>query len=127
MERDASTTTEARAAGDDGGDGEACCATVGHGLSAHDVEVDVRMLSAMANGTRYEVLRSLSAADGDVCSCDLAPGLDVDQSTISRALKALYEAGLVDRRKDGRWRYYTTTRRAETLLSAVEESREVAP
>ena len=100
-----------------------CCTTVGHDLSEHTVEVDVRTLSAMGNETRYEVLRLLAATDEEVCSCDLAPELDVDQSTTSRALKALYEAGLVDRRKDGRWRYYTTTQRAETLLSAIDTSR----
>ncbi len=100
-----------------------CCTTVGHNLSEHTIEVDVRTLSAMGNDTRYEVLRLLAATDEEVCSCDLAPELGVDQSTTSRALKALFEAGLVDRRKDGRWRYYTTTARAETILTAIDASR----
>ena len=77
----------------------------------------------MGNETRYETLRLLAATDEDVCACDLAPELDVDQSTTSRALKALYEAGLVDRRKDGRWRYYSTTPRAETILAAIDASK----
>lgn len=113
--------------GTDSSAGEPCCTAVGHDLSEHIIEVDVRTLSAMGNETRYEVLRLLAATDGDVCSCDLAPELDVDQSTTSRALTALYEAGLVDRRKDGRWRYYTTTPRAETLLAAIDSSREDRP
>lgn len=100
-----------------------CCTTVHHDLSEHTIAVDVQTLSAMANDTRYEVLRLLAGTDAEVCSCDLAPELDVDQSTTSRALKALYEAGLVDRRKDGRWRYYTTTPRAETILTAIDTSR----
>lgn len=100
-----------------------CCTSVDHDLDEHTIEVDVRTLSAMGNETRYEVLRLLAGTDDEVCSCDLAPELDVDQSTTSRALKALYEAGLVDRRKDGRWRYYTTTPRAETLLAAIDTSR----
>jgi ArsR family transcriptional regulator len=116
---DATPETETGAGSDTG----PCCTTVGHDLSEHTVEVDVRTLSAMGNETRYEVLRLLAATDAEVCSCDLAPELDVDQSTTSRALKALYEAGLVDRRKDGRWRYYTTTQRAETLLGAIDTSR----
>lgn len=100
-----------------------CCTSVRHDLSEHTIEIDVRILSAMGNETRYEVLRLLAATDDEVCSCDLAPELGVDQSTTSRALKALYEAGLVDRRKDGRWRYYTTTPRAETILTAIDTSR----
>lgn len=100
-----------------------CCTTVGHDLSEHTIALDVQILSAMGNETRYEVLRLLAATDEEVCSCDLAPELGVDQSTTSRALKALYEAGLVSRRKDGRWRYYTTTPRAETILGAIDTGR----
>lgn len=101
-----------------------CCGDARHGLTAHDVELDVRTFSALANDTRYEALRHLAAADEEVCACELVPALDVNQSTTSRALGALYRAGLVDRRKEGRWRYYATTPRAERLLAAVDETRE---
>ena len=100
-----------------------CCTAVGHDLPDGAVEADARTLAAMGNETRYEALRLLAAADGPVCSCDLAPELGVAQSTTSRALTALREAGLVDRRKDGRWRYYSTTPRAETILAAVDTAR----
>lgn len=102
---------------------EPCCTRVSHELSEREVAEDVRVLSAMGNETRYGVLRLLAATDEEVCACDLAPELDVDQSTTSRALKTLYEADLVDRRKDGRWRYYTTTPSAELLLGAIDSSR----
>jgi ArsR family transcriptional regulator len=59
-----------------------------------------------------------------VCACELVPQVDVNQSTTSRALGSLYQAGLVDRRKEGRWRYYTTTERAETILTAIDTYRE---
>jgi ArsR family transcriptional regulator len=114
---------EARA-GSDAADG--CCAGVSHGMTDHDVELDVRLFSALANDTRYEALRLLAAADGEVCACDLEPALSVNQSSTSRALTALHQAGLVERRKEGRWRYYTTTPRAETLLTAVDTTREAA-
>jgi ArsR family transcriptional regulator len=106
------------------GAGGCCTPAVAHDLTEHDVEVDVETFSALANDTRYEVLRLLAAADDEVCACDLHPQLDVNQSTASRALGALYRAGLVDRRKEGRWRYYTTTLRAEKLLTAVDTTRE---
>lgn len=104
-----------------------CCTPVGHDLPDGAVESDARTLAAMGNETRYEVLRLLAGADGPVCSCDLAPALGVAQSTTSRGLTALYDAGLVDRRKDGRWRFYTTTPRAETMLSAIDATRGDAP
>jgi ArsR family transcriptional regulator len=103
---------------------EGCCPAITHGLTEHDVEMDVRAFSALANDTRYEVLRLLATADGEVCACELVPQLDVNQSTTSRALNALHQADLVERRKDGRWRYYTTTARAEKLLTAIDTTRE---
>jgi ArsR family transcriptional regulator len=109
----------------DGADAqEGCCPPITHGLTEHDVEIDVRAFSALANDTRYEVLRLLAAADDEVCACELVPQLDVNQSTTSRALNALHQADLVQRRKDGRWRYYTTTARAEKLLTAIDTTRE---
>jgi ArsR family transcriptional regulator len=110
---------------DGDGPGESECWPAGtHDLTEHDIEIDVQTFSALANDTRYEVLRLLAAAEGGVCACDLVPKLDVNQSTTSRALKALYQADLVDRRKEGRWRYYTTTNRAEKLLTAIDATRE---
>jgi len=43
---------------------------------------------------------------------------------VSHALGDLTEAGLLDRRKDGRWRYYETTARAEAVLDALDGTRE---
>lgn len=118
----ASGEVEGKRAGTESGDG--CCSAVDHGLTEHDVEVDVRAFGALANETRYELLRLIDAAGEEVCACELVPELDVNQSTTSRALNALYEAGFVDRRKEGRWRYYGATERAEELLAAVDATRE---
>jgi ArsR family transcriptional regulator len=101
-----------------------CCSIATHNLSDQDIELDVRVFSALSNETRYEALRLLSAADEEICACELVPQFDVKQSTISKALSALHQADLVDRRKDGRWRYYTTTVRAEKLLTAIDTTRE---
>lgn len=103
-------------------DPERCCA----GTPAVDpdaISVDVRLLSAMGNDTRYELLRRIGHADGDVCVCDLEASVGVSQSAVSQALSRLHTAGLVSRRKEGSWRYYDTTRAAETLLASLDELR----
>lgn len=79
----------------------------------------VTILSALANETRYRIVQLLTAADSDLCVCELTPLLDVSDSAISHALSELSDAGLVERRKDGRWRYYRTTDQAERLLAAL--------
>ena len=65
----------------------------------------------------------LTAADRELCVCEINPIFEVSDSAISHALSDLYDAGLVSRRKDGTWRYYETTDRAEALLTALDETR----
>lgn len=102
---------------------EACCTTVPE-ISTDMLGDEVAVLSALANTTRFGAVRLLAAADGEVCACDLAPPLDVSQSAISHALSRLYNAGLVERRKQGRWRYYRTTPLAEDLIEVFDAQRE---
>ena len=84
------------------------------------IDEELQLFSALANETRLRILRIVDAADGEVCGCDLRPHLDVGQSSISQSMSRLREAGLLTRRKDGRWRYYDTTPKAAQLLGAVE-------
>jgi len=84
----------------------------------------VRVLSALANDTRYRIVQLLAAAEEDRCVCELSPLVDVSDSAVSHALSELTDAGLVARRKEGKWRYYRTTDRAERLLGALAEEGE---
>ncbi|QLD86353.1 winged helix-turn-helix transcriptional regulator [Natronomonas halophila] len=99
------------------------CSTASHGLTNDDIADDVRALSTLGNDTRYEALRLIAEADEDLCVCEIEPALGVSQSAVSQALSKLFSAGLVERRKEGRWRYYTATPRAERLLDVLDETR----
>jgi DNA-binding transcriptional ArsR family regulator len=85
---------------------------------------DVEVLSAVANETRYKILRILHVADDELCVCEFAPLLDVSDSAISHALSQLSDAGLLKRRKDGKWRKYRATTRANAIVVALDGSRE---
>jgi len=100
-----------------------CCPTVSHGLTDSDVRLDAESFSALAKETRYEALRLLGTV-GETCGCQVAWRLDENQSTTSRALGILENAGLIDRRKDGRSRYYATTHRGEAFLTAIDTTRD---
>lgn len=89
------------------------------------LETDVEVLSALANETRYRIIRILHAAGEELCVCEFAPLLEVSDSAISHALSKLTDAGLLTRRKDGKWRKYRTTARANALLVALDGSRSV--
>jgi len=88
-------------------------------------DADLTALKTLGNDTRYSIVRLLTAANRELCVCEINPIVDVSDSAISHALSDLYDAGLVTRRKDGTWRYYETTDRAEALLTALDETREV--
>lgn len=88
-----------------------------------DAAGDRAALKTLGNDTRYAITRLLAAADRELCVCELTPVVDVSDSAISHALSDLQDAGLVERRKEGTWRYYTATERAEALLEALDETR----
>lgn len=92
-----------------------------HELEADTDPRDLSALSALAGETRHRIVRLL-VDGGERCVCEFTPVLDVSDSAVSHALSTLTEAGLVERRKEGRWRYYRATDRAEALLAALDET-----
>ena len=107
-----------------GGRQSDCCPVDdGHALTESEVADDVELLATLGNDTRYEALRLIAGADEDPCVCEIEPALGVSQGAVSQALSRLSGAGLVERRKEGRWRYYTPTPRAHRLLAVLDETR----
>ncbi len=87
------------------------------------VAADVAALDALGSDTRYRLVRLLAAAEGDLCVCELTPLVEVSDSAVSHALADLRDAGLATRRKEGQWRYYDATERAERLVAALDATR----
>ncbi|WP_415382741.1 ArsR/SmtB family transcription factor [Halosimplex sp. TS25] len=91
-------------------------------LGAAQVDAELDVLSALANETRYTLVRVLVAAGEELCVCELNAVVDVSESGLSHALSALVEAGLVTDRKDGRWKKYRATNRAVALVTVLDGS-----
>ncbi len=63
-------------------------------------------------------LLSVIANLGEACAaCDLVEPIGVSQPTVSHHLKVLFEAGLVEREKRGRWVYYRAVPERLAVLS----------
>lgn len=115
--------------------GAACCSTLDEEVESleqaestvgeQSFEAELAVLSAVADETRYRLLQILLASE-ERCVCELDALLAVSDSAISHALGRLVDAGLVSRRKEGRWRIYAATDRAEQLVGAIEEATETA-
>lgn len=94
-----------------------------HSTNEQQLEQDVAVLRALSSETRYSALRAITLADEEICVCDIEAALDVSQGAVSQALSTLTDAGLVSRRKDGRWRYYQATEKAQAILTVLDETR----
>ena len=68
------------------------------------LEAHARLFKALGEDTRLRIIAMLS--HGELCVCHLIQGLELPQSTVSRHLSILRDAGLVRTRKAGRWVHY---------------------
>ena len=59
---------------------------------------------ALSDETRLRLLMALRG--GELCLCQLIDLLRLAPSTVSKHMAVLQQAGLVERRKDGRWHFY---------------------
>src|ERR1043166_4411742 len=64
----------------------------------------LRITKALADENRIRVLMALRG--GELCACQITELFGLAPSTMSKHLSVLYQAGLVESRKDGRWIYF---------------------
>jgi|GEM_PF-98235 len=91
-------------------------------LGRERLTAELDVLSALANQTRLTVVRALVVAGEELCVCELVGLVDVSESGLSHALSQLVDAGLVEWRKDGRWKKYRATNRAVAILTVLSGS-----
>lgn len=66
----------------------------------------IEVFKALSDETRVEMMWLLSQASSGLCVCEIMDALDKSQYHISRHLKVLKNAGLVEDHKRGRWSFY---------------------
>lgn len=66
-----------------------------------------KIFNALSDPIRIQIIEFLR--DGEKCVCEITPHLDLVQPLVSRHLKILKNAGIVKRRKEGTWSYYSLT------------------
>ncbi|MHC4323614.1 MAG: ArsR/SmtB family transcription factor [Planctomycetota bacterium] len=64
----------------------------------------INITKALSDTNRVRALMML--CQGELCVCQLIKMLRLAPSTVSKHMSILYQAGLVDTRKEGRWNYY---------------------
>jgi ArsR family transcriptional regulator len=67
----------------------------------------VRVMKALSDLNRVKIVKMLQQRE--LCVCEIQAALQVAQPTVSKHLKILENAGLVDSQKDGLWVNYRLT------------------
>jgi DNA-binding transcriptional ArsR family regulator len=65
----------------------------------------LNITKALADESRLRMLMALQG--GELCVCQITELMGLAISTVSKHLSILYQAGLVNARKEGRWMYYS--------------------
>lgn len=97
-----------RAAIEQTSEGEEPVSIPGPVLSREQAENVARVLKAVADPTRIQLLSMIEGSEnGEACVCDLTEPLGLTQPTISHHLKIMVEAGILAREKRGVWAWYS--------------------
>jgi len=80
----------------------------------------ISIAKALSDENRVRALMML--CKGELCVCQLIEMLKLAPSTVSKHMAILYQARLVDSRKEGRWNYYRLADNdpSEDVLRAIQ-------
>lgn len=91
----------------------------------NDMKNILRVLKALGDKNRLRIIKLLQQKDA-ICVCEFCEVLGISQSTTSRHLRILEEAGLIYSSRDKKWVNYHIVRNpdneiASSLLSLAEK------
>jgi ArsR family transcriptional regulator len=78
---------------------------------------NAKIFKAFCDETRLSVLKLLQ--NGEKCACVLLEKVDVGQSTLSHHMKILVESGIVSARKEGKWTYYSISKKGSKTAARL--------
>jgi DNA-binding transcriptional ArsR family regulator len=85
------------------------------------IDPDIRLLSALADPARLEILRELAGC-AEICACDLTECCSLSQPTVSHHLKVLREAGAVIAERRGSNIFYRVSPALIEQLGVIARS-----
>ena len=78
----------------------------------------IKVMKALSDPNRVKIIKMLQQKL--MCVCEIREALGISQSSVSKHLKILEEAGLVDFQKDGLWvNYYLTDGKKSPFASSL--------
>ena len=78
-----------------------------------------RVMKALSDPNRVKIIKMLQHRKDGMCVCEIQTALGTAQPSVSKHLKVLEAAGMVDSRKDGLWVTYYLTDGASSPYAAT--------
>ena len=75
----------------------------------------IRVMKALSDPNRVRVVKLLQS--GELCVCEIKEVLGLAQSTVSKHMKILEDAGLVERKRQGTWMIYSLADGSESAYA----------
>ncbi|MDA8161052.1 MAG: metalloregulator ArsR/SmtB family transcription factor [Desulfobacteraceae bacterium] len=75
----------------------------------------LKVMKALSDRTRVTMVKLLQ--NREMCVCELQAALKLAQPSVSKQLKVLEEAGLVESRKEGQWVNYRLSDGSESIYA----------
>jgi len=76
----------------------------------------LKVMKALSDRNRVRIIKMLQRRE--MCVCEMQAALELSQPSVSKHLKILEEAGLVESRKDGLWVNYRLPDKADSPYAA---------
>ena len=92
-----------------------CCSSDGPKIK--EVEGLSTLLKLVSDNSRLQILCILQ--NGEHCVCQLLDHTKLSQSLISHHLKDLKDYGLVSKRIDSKWSYYSLTPKGKEITNLI--------
>ena len=77
----------------------------------------ILVMKALSDPNRVRVVKLLQM--GELCVCEIKEVLGLAQSTVSKHLKILEDAGLVEKKRQGTWMIYSLVDGADSIYAAT--------
>jgi ArsR family transcriptional regulator, arsenate/arsenite/antimonite-responsive transcriptional repressor len=77
---------------------------------------------ALSDETRLRIVHLLIRKNTPLCVCEFTDALEVPQYNVSRHLKILKYAKLIEENKEGRWVYFALSKTKDTFTELIFEA-----
>ncbi len=91
------------------------------------MELYIEQFKALGDKTRLAIMWLLNSVPGSLCVCEITDAIGESHCNVSRHLKILKAAKLVNEKKEGRWVYFDLVKPQDQVQNYILQALTVIP